>query len=421
MFKILSPLVSFSTSLRLCVKSFLIICLVGAFLLSGQAHAGFTETLPKGTFLLEEGFMHAALDNAWDNDGNLGPIIEEIERYEPGGSLQGIIRPKVEASYDILVNLLQYGILDDLALAVAVPVVLNTQVKPNLEWEEGDYQWTLGRPYSEEDFWEWAESMGQPRPGNWSGNQGTLTDMVIGLRYRFTDRFSWFERHELACAVTILGALPTGSAPDPEEVVTAGTTAWNLHFQGELGIHLSVDKFFRSALDDRLTLGLDLFYETFFRREYTTSVGTKHPLLLNYQPYAGDTYTIDPGDFAGASCQIDFVPWKGPARATWLSKGSPESAASFPPLLTLTLRYTFTHLNQSDWESDSELWDWSNEKYWRPGYKNALQGMALFSFLRLGLPLQLYASYRNQTWIPGKNFRAANVLSAGIRIPAKFW
>ena len=73
---------------------------------SGQAHAGFTETLPKGTFLLEEGFMHAALDNAWDNDGNLGPIIEEIERYEPGGSLQGIIRPKVEASYDILVNLL---------------------------------------------------------------------------------------------------------------------------------------------------------------------------------------------------------------------------------------------------------------------------------------------------------------------------
>ena len=30
-------------------------------------------------------------------------------------------------------------------------------------------------------------------------------------------------------------------------------------------------------------------------------------------------------------------------------------------------------------------------------------------------------SYRNQTWLPGKNFRAGNVLTTGFRIPLKFW
>jgi hypothetical protein len=123
-------------------------CLLGALVVHGYAHAGFTETLPRATFLVESGFVLATINNAWDNEGNLGPIIDEIKRYEPGGSLQGIIRPNVEARYLILLNLLQYGILDNLSLAVGIPVVLETRVEPNLEWEEGDYQWTLGRPYS---------------------------------------------------------------------------------------------------------------------------------------------------------------------------------------------------------------------------------------------------------------------------------
>ena len=212
-------------------------CLLGALLVCGHAHGGFTETLPKATFLLAVSLTLANISNAWDDEGNLGPIIDEIKRYEPGGSLQGIIRPNVEARYLILVNLLQYGILDNLSLAVGVPVVLETRVEPNLEWEEGDYQWTLGRPYSEKDFWEWAASMGQPRPGNWTGNQGQLTDMPLGLRYRFTDGLKWFEKNALACAITLLGALPTGSPADPEEAVAAGPTVWNLRFQGGFGIY----------------------------------------------------------------------------------------------------------------------------------------------------------------------------------------
>lgn len=397
-------------------------CLLGALLVYGYAHAGFTETLPKATFLLEVGFVQANINNAWDNEGNLGPIIDEIKRYEPGGSLQGIIRPNVEARYLILLNLLQYGILDNLSLAVGIPVVLETRVEPNLEWEEGDYQSTLGRPYSEKDFWEWAASMGQPKPGNWSGNQGKLTDMPVGLRYRFTDGFKWFEKNDLACAITLLGALPTGSPSDPEEAVATGTTVWNLHFQGEFGVHISVDKSFKKSLDERLIVGLDLFHEILFRHTYVVPKGTKNPLLLNFQPYAGDTYTIDPGDFTGASIQVDVVPWKGPARGTWLSGGSAERAAGFPPFVTVSLRYTYVHLGQTDWDSDSELWDWDNrEEDWRPGYKNILFGMVTISLLRLGIPLQPYVSYRNQSWLPGKNFRVGNALTTGIRIPLKFW
>jgi len=116
------------------------------------------------------------------------------------------------------------------------------------------------------------------------------------------------------------------------------------------------------------------------------------------------------------------VPWKGPARGSWISGGSAERAAEFPPLVTVSFNYTYIRLGQTDWESDSPLWDWNDkEETWRPGYKNILQGMLTVSLLRLGIPLQPFVSYRNQTWIPGKNFRASHVLSMGTRIPLKFW
>jgi hypothetical protein len=41
--------------------------------------------------------------------------------------------------------------------------------------------------------------------------------------------------------------------------------------------------------------------------------------------------------------------------------------------------------------------------------------------LRVGAPMQLYMDYRNQSWIPGKNARAADVFSFGVRAIAKFW
>ncbi len=385
--------------------------------------AGFTETLPKGVLLLDVNYTYSLINQAWDNEGNLSPIMQPIERYEPGGPKQGEIVPNVEAEVNILVNQIQYGLIDCLTLNIGIPVMLKAKVDPHLSWSPGDYQWNLGRPYSEEDFWEWAASMGQPKPGVWEGNKGTLGEVVLGARYRFSNHFSWFERHGLAAAVTVFGLLPTGQPSDPEELYAVGTTMWDLGVMGDVGAHLSLDKQFGKSLNNRLTLGLDLFWEILIPRELETPRGTKHPLLLNYQPYVGDTYTVDPGDYMGFSFQVDVVPWKGPARATWLTKGSLEEAKKFPPLVTLTFRYTFTHLGQSDWQSNSEIWNWEDrEELWRPGYKNILFFQAVVSLLRLGIPLQPYLGYRNLDLLPGKNFRPANYLNFGLKAPLrKFW
>ena len=87
----------------------------------------------------------------------------------------------------------------------------------------------------------------------------------------------------------------------------------------------------------------------------------------------------------------------------------------------LCLRYTYTHLGQSDWRSNSAIWDWEREKLWLPGYKNTLFGRLSISLLRLGAPLMLYIGYRNQSWIGGRNTRAADAIFAGIQVPARFW
>lgn len=384
------------------------------------ARAGFTETLGEGTFLLDEAFTMAWIDSIWDNSGRSAPIIEPMERYEPGGGKQGVLHARPAAQYLILVNQLQYGLLDDLSIAVGIPVVLRTRVDPNLSWEPGDYQRQLGRPYSEQDFWDWAASMGQDKPTTWIGNQGVLSDMIVGARFRFSDRIPGMRALGLAGALTVSGVLPTGRFADPEEIMAVGTTMWELHFQGDLAFHLGLEKHFE-GLDDRLKIGLDAYYEVFFTRTLTAADGDEHPLLLTHSPYVGQTYDVKPGDFSGFAVEIEGVAYIGPAWGTWLTDGSSERAAAFPPVLSLGVRYTFQHLQQSDWRSDFARWDWDREKYWRPGYKNILDFRVSVSLLRFGAPLLMYANFRTLKLIPGKNCRAAQVLSLGIRVPLKFW
>lgn len=388
---------------------------------AGPADAGgLTETLPRGTLLLDEAFYLSSLSHMYDNNGNLRPLIDDIERYEPGGGWQGTIVPDVFVRYGVLVSQLQYGVLDYLTLGIGVPLVVLNTVEPSLSWRPGSYQQSIGRVYSGDDFWAWAESMGQPRPGNWSGNNGVLGDIVLGLRYRFTDHLPWFREHEQAISLSVSGSLPTGSPPDPEEIVAAGTTSWDLHAQGELAFHLSYDRFFERNLDGRLILSFDIFYEFFFRHEYETPRGEQNPLLLNFEPYVGESYTIDPGDFFGGSLQLEVVPYRGPALATWLSGRNRERAATLPPILSLYVRYTYVHLGQTDWESNSALWDWQREQNWAPGHKNILTAQLTVSLLRLGAPLQLYVRYRNLTWIAGRNSRAANTWIVGLKVPVQF-
>jgi len=382
---------------------------------------GMTETLPRGGWLLDLAFFLSNLSHMYNDDGELRPLLPEIDRYEPGGGYQGTIIPNANVQYGILAIQLQYGILDYLTAGIGVPVVLYNTIEPDLSWREGDYQQYVGRSYSEDDFWGWAESMGQPKPGKWSGNEGVLSDILLGARYRFSDHFRAMRESEWALALSIYGSLPTGSPPDSEDVVSAGTTSWDLHSQGELAFHLSLDRFFSEHLNGRLLLSLDLFYEVFFRHEYDTPRGTRNPLLLNYQPYVGDTYTIKPGDFWGGSFQVEVIPYYGQARATWLVAGDQGRANSLPPVISCWLRYTHIQIGQSDWQSDSEIWDYQQERNWGPGYKNILTAQLNISFLRLGAPLMLYVRYRNLTWIGGRNSRAADIWTFGTRIPAKFW
>jgi hypothetical protein len=398
-----------------------ILILLVALVFSMPAFAGFTETLPQGTFLLDLSYIQSDLNSMWNDDGERVPLIEPMERYEPGAGSQGTMKPMARAIMKIFATQLYYGITDSLILGVGIPVIISTIVEPNLEWESGDYQWGLGRPYSESDFWEWAGSMGQPKPQYWEGNQGELGDIQFGLRYRFTDNQRWFVRNDVAMSFLLTAALPTGKQPNPEDVISAGTTSWDLHTNGDIGFHLSLDKNFSKEADDRVTLGFDIYYEFLFDHEYESPAGEINPLMLNYRPYIGDTYTINGGDFSGGQFQIDIVPVKGPALGTWLVKGDAGAAALLPPLWTISARYTFTHLQQTDWESDSAIWDYDREKLWQPGYKNIITLQTVISLLRVGLPIQPYFTYRNLTWLPGKNSRAPNAYMAGTRILLKFW
>ncbi len=388
--------------------------------LPATARAAFTETLPRGTFLLDLAYNHSYLSNNWDDRGNLAPLIESIDRYEPGGGKQGRLIPNADVEYSVLLIQLQYGILDSLSLAVGVPVVLNTTVNPSFAWEPGDYQPILGRPYSGTDFWEWAGSMGQPQPSRWDGNRGVLSDIVLGFRFRFTDWIEAFERVDLAMAVSVMGAIPIGRQGDPDEPVAVGTTLWDLQTQGDLAFHLSIDKMFTRELDGRLVLGLDVYYEVFFPRTQRTPTGRTHPLLMDQAPYVGRTHTLNPGDYFGFAVAADVVAVRGPTRATWLTGGSLQRAMTLPPLLTISLGYRFNANNQSRFSSRSDLWDHDQERQWQAGYRNTLSATALFSFLRLGAPLQLYVGYRTMELIPGKNVRAGQVIVAGLRAPFAF-
>ena len=123
----------------------------------------------------------------------------------------------------------------------------------------------------------------------------------------------------------------------------------------------------------------------------------------------------------GASLTLEGSPILGPTFATLVSGHSLERARALPPLLTLTVGYTYVATGQSRWYSDSPLWDYDREKNWKPGDKNIFRFLATISLLRLGVPVQLYAQYRPQDLIPGRFTRASDATTVGARVVFKFW
>lgn len=381
-----------------------------------------TQVLPQSTFTFDFAYLSTSLDKQWSGDGKALPLVEESRRYEPGAGLQGILRPRPQAQLDVLLIQALYGITDRLTAAVYVPIVMSSRVNTNLSWEEGDYQSQLGRKYSEDDFWGWASSLGQPRvPAQWQAGV-RLADIILGGRYLLPET-QWMTQNHFRWSATLQVALPTGSNFDPEAAVSVGTNLWELHAAGDVEAHVSADKHF--FVDEygvfRLNIGADLFYSFFRPREYTAGRGTVNPLLNNNAFFVGDKYIVDGGDWLAGTISVDAVPFLGPTRASIVSGGNLEKARALPGMLTLTLSYTRVQTFQSDWQSQSPLWDYDREKFWQPGAKNIVRATATVSLLRVGVPVQIYARYQSGDLLPGSYTRPANVFTAGVRLVAKFW
>ncbi len=394
-------------------------CAALACLWPSAGRAANTTTVPKNVFILDASWMDATTEVGWDDARRPLPLLQGIDRYEPGGGLQGTITAKPVANFRLVVPQILYGLTDELTLALAMPVVTSRHIDPHLGWTPGDYQPSLGRPYSQDDFWQWAKSMGQKKPGVFRAD-AEPADMVIGLRWRLPQP-ALLEQAGIRAALALQGAIPTGRAQDPEELVAAGTTVWDLHNYGDLEAHLGFDRPFESGGVTRLNLGLDFYYSWLRPREMVSPTGIKNPLLLTYSPYIGKTWTLDPGDFLGVTAMVEVVPLVGPTWASFISGRKIERARAFPPLLMVSVGHTYVGVGQTHFESESKIWSWDREKLWKPGDKNTVKLGAELSLLRLGLPLQIYAGYRNQEWVPGRNTRAANITSVGARLMLRFW
>lgn len=396
-----------------------ILGLAALLLWAGTAHAANTSTLPKNVFILDTAWMDATTEQAWDDARRPQSLLPGIERYEPGGGLQGTITAQPRAQFRLLVPQILYGLTDDLTLAVGAPVVTSIAIDPRLGWTPGAYQPSLGRPYSEDDFWQWAKSMGQKKPAAYLAD-AAMADMILGLRWRLP-AIGVLERAGLKAAAALQIALPTGKAADPEELVGAGTTVWDLHNYGDVEAHLGFDRPFSWGGVNRVNLGADFYYSWLRPRQMQSPTGAKNPLLLTHAPYIGETWTLDPGDFLGFIGSVELVPLVGPTWSSFISGHKVERARSFPPLLTVSLGHAYVKVGQTRFESASKIWSWDREKIWKPGDKNTVRLGAELSLLRLGLPLQLYAGYRDQEWVPGRNTRAANILTFGARLMLRFW
>jgi hypothetical protein len=401
------------------VRRALLVLALAAALPAGAAE---TTMPPKGVWLIDVSYVQSTIDKAWDGDRQPQSLIDPIPRYEPGAGLQGTLSARPVATYQIALFQLAYGLFDWLTLAVNVPLVLRTTIDANFQWMPGDYQSSIGRRYSLDDFWAWAASLGQPRPADhWVGNQGTLADILIGARVLIPQP-KVMRPLGLRIAGSLQVALPTGTEPDPEELISAGTTTWDLHAYGDVEMHLALDRPFLVEPSGvaRVNIGADVFYSYFRPRTYQTPTGSRNPLILTYAPYVGSTYTIDPGDWFGATLSFDLAMIEGPTLNTWLSRRA-GSTYGWPPLVNLGVGYTYIATQQTTWQSNSAQWDWDREKHWLPGDKNLVRVIATLSFLRLGLPLQIYGGYRAQDWIPGRYTRAADLFTVGARVVLKAW
>ncbi|MFC1889630.1 hypothetical protein ACFL4G_07735 [Thermodesulfobacteriota bacterium] len=375
-----------------------------------QSLAGWADTLPKHGMVIETSFLSNVVRTQFDEKRQEEPLAE-IDMYAPTGEFLGTIVANAEALTQTLVTQIAVGVTDRLTMAIAIPLVTHRQVDLGLDWEEGDFSNDLGRPYSEDDFWAWAGSMGQDKPPDWMDTDATVGDIILVLLYNFVNRPRF--------AFTTMGFVNTGSGedPDPEILGAYGTTMFDFGFMGDIGLHALIDfKFPETRFLKRVTLGLEPYYEHFWDRRYKAPTGRDNPLISNDAPYIGDHYPMQPGDYFGYNAGIHVELIKGPKKPSWLTRSNPEFQAMMPAILSLDLLFSHMLSFDSIYESKSEVWNDEKEEDNAAADKFTLGGKVTLSLLRYGIPLDIYAKYSNQEIIAGKNFTPIIGWGLGARI-----
>ena len=373
------------------------------------AFAGFADTPGKSTFVLDVNYQYAYTNHNFDDQGKLVNLNDDIVMYDPAGTALGTISVPAFHYDKVLLTQAFYGFTEKFAAGVVVPYFLDSKTELNLNWTAGAYAGDLGRPYTESDFWQFAGSMGQAKPGDFQA-KSRLGDVVLGGVYGLKKTPRW--------QTSLLGFVSTrtGTLADPEILGASGTTGFELQTNGDAGLHVLGDYFF----NPRISAGGELFYEAFFPRRLKSAFGKVNPLLSYEGRYNGGGYLVVPSDWVGGSAGVQFVLLRGTQEPSWITRGNPAMQKTLPPLLTVRPALKYTRFFGNRYRSDSPYFDLTQDRRHPGGFRWNFDFVAALNFLRYGVPLGPYYQYHTQEWIAGRNFFPVIDHTFGVQLYAAF-
>lgn len=380
-----------------------------ALLAPAAAFAGYADVPGKGTFVADVSYQRATVRGAFDERGRYGNLNEDIVMYDPAGTPLGTISVPAYHYDNVLLTQVFYGFTDKFAAGVIVPYFLDSVTELRLQWTPGAYASDLGRPYSEDDFWRFAGSMGQDKPGDFSAHN-RLGDIVLGGLYQITKT----RRYQLG--VLSFASTRTGELADPEVLGASGTTGYELQSNGDVGLHALGDYF----VNPRISVGGEVFYEWFFPRRLPSAEGKINPLLSYEGRYNGGGYLTIPGDWIGGVVGADFTLLRGTNEPSWITRSNPAMQKTLPALLTVKPQFKTTRFFGERTRSKSAFFDAERNRDKPSGVRYNLEIQATTNLLRYGAPLGLYYKYVNQELVPGRNFIPITSHIFGVQLYAAF-
>lgn len=383
------------------------LCLVAAA--APDTWAGYADTPGKGTFVLDVNYRYAYTKHRLNQERELVNLNDDIVMYDPAGTPLGTISVPAYHYDKVLLTQAFYGFTDKFAAGVVMPYFLESRTELNLTWKPGAYAADLGRPYSGDDFWQFAGSMGQARPRDFYASN-RLGDIVLGGIYGLKKTRRW--------QTSLLGFVSTrtGTKANPEVLGATGTTGFELQSNGDVGLHVLGDYFF----NPRISAGGEVFYEGFFPRRMQSAAGAVNPLLLYEGRYNGGGYVVIPGDWVGAATGVQFTLLRGTAKPSWITKGNPAMQKTLPPLLTVRPSLKYTRFFGNRYRSSSAHFDRTQNAQNRSADRFTFEFSVATNFLRYGVPLGPYYQYHTQELVRGRNFIPVIDHTVGVQLYAAF-